>query len=164
MNEAVEEIRNKVQDVFNSGQMFTREDRQFDQYEICCESSGLTENPNFPNVSKIAGAIALLGVLMINLIQVHRVSSNSLFSSSLNDNNGFHATFVCLLGVFPLFLGNSHVFTNSFFFTFLNCIELFFISCKLTVNTEDMCAVGPTSGLTYRETKYPVKDAIREVH
>ena len=95
MNEAVEEIRNKVQDVFNSGQTFTREDRQFDHYEICCESSGLTVNSNFPNVSKIA---------IINSIQVHRVSSNSLFSSSLNDTNGFHATFLCLLGVFPLFM------------------------------------------------------------
>ena len=99
MNEAVEEIRNKVQDVFNSGQTFTREDRQFDQYEICCESSGLTENPNFPNVSNIASSIASLGVLMINSIQVHRISSNSLFSSSLNDTNGFHATFLYL---FPL--------------------------------------------------------------
>ena len=51
INEAVEEIRNKVQDVFNNGQTFTREDRQFDQYEICCESSGLIENPKFLNVS-----------------------------------------------------------------------------------------------------------------
>ena len=66
MNEAVEEIRNKVQDVFNSGQTFTREDRQFDQYEICCESSDLTENPNFPNVSKIAKATDSYGFYLQN--------------------------------------------------------------------------------------------------
>ena len=51
MNEAVEEIRNTVQEVFNSGHTFTRKDLQYDQYEICCTFSDLKEYPSFPNVS-----------------------------------------------------------------------------------------------------------------
>ena len=53
MNEAVEEIRNKAQDVFNRGQTFTRKDLYLDQYEICCTFSDLRPDSNFPNVSKI---------------------------------------------------------------------------------------------------------------
>ena len=76
---------------------------------------------------------------------------------------GFTPLF-CVYSVYFHYLCKiSYVITNSFF-DFFELYKLFFISCKLTVNTEDMCAVGPTSGLTYRETKYPVKDAIREVH
>ena len=55
MNEAVEEIRNKVQEVFNNGQMFTRPEGQpDDQYEICCTFSDLRPDSNFPNVSEIS--------------------------------------------------------------------------------------------------------------
>ena len=57
MNEAVEEIRNKVQDVFNIGQTLTRQDSNSYQYEICCRSSNLRVNPNFPHVSKITGKL-----------------------------------------------------------------------------------------------------------
>ena len=57
MNEAVEEIRNKVQEAFNTaGQTFTRQDKGHDQYEECCTFWGLIDNPNFPNVSKITPA------------------------------------------------------------------------------------------------------------
>ena len=59
MNEAVEEIRNKVQDAFNTaGQMFTRKDTHYGQYKICCEFPDLKEdNLMFPNVSKIVAAL-----------------------------------------------------------------------------------------------------------
>ena len=53
MNGVVEEIRDKVEEVFNHGRTFTREDEDADQYEICCTFSDLRVNPKFPNVSKI---------------------------------------------------------------------------------------------------------------
>ena len=52
MNEAVEEIRNKVQEAFNTaGQTFTWKDKGRDQYKLCCEFPDLKDNPMFPNVS-----------------------------------------------------------------------------------------------------------------
>ena len=33
----------------------------------------------------------------------------------------------------------------------------------MTVNTEDMCTLGPNSGLLFVDTKYPEKDTVLEV-
>ena len=56
MNQAVEGLRNKVQEAFNTaGQTFTRKDTHHDQYKICCEFPDLKDDPMFPNVSKKLG-------------------------------------------------------------------------------------------------------------
>ena len=52
MTRAVQAIRNRVEEAFNAGKNFTRRDNNTDQYKICCTFSDLTENPNFPNVSR----------------------------------------------------------------------------------------------------------------
>ena len=53
MNEAVERIRNEVQEAYNTaGQTFMRKDVDATKhYNICCTFENLTTNPNFPNVS-----------------------------------------------------------------------------------------------------------------
>ena len=53
MNQAVERLRNKVQDAFNTvGQTFMWKDgNEAKRYQICCEFPDLSDNANFPNVS-----------------------------------------------------------------------------------------------------------------
>ena len=51
MNQAVEQIRNKVQKALNEGRTFTRVEPDADQYTPCCKMEGLKEDPRFPNVS-----------------------------------------------------------------------------------------------------------------
>ena len=55
MNQAVEQIRNKVQKALNEGRTFTRVDPDADQYTPCCKMEGLEEDPRFPNVSTVTG-------------------------------------------------------------------------------------------------------------
>ena len=55
MNQAVEQIRNKVQKALNEGRTFTRVDPDADQYTPCCKMEGIKEDPRFPNVSTVTG-------------------------------------------------------------------------------------------------------------
>ena len=54
MNQAVKQIRDIVEEVFNDGNIFTRKDTTQEQYEPCCQATELSENPGFPNVRPIA--------------------------------------------------------------------------------------------------------------
>ena len=50
MNQAVKQIRDRVEKEFNDGNIFTRKDTTQEQYEPCCQATELSENPGFPNV------------------------------------------------------------------------------------------------------------------
>ena len=54
MNDAVEQIRDRVEEAFNGGNIFTRKDTGQEQYELCKQATELSEHPGFPNVSCFA--------------------------------------------------------------------------------------------------------------
>ena len=55
MNQAVEQIRTKVQDALNERRTFTRVKSDADQYTPCCKMEGLKGDLRFPNVSTVTG-------------------------------------------------------------------------------------------------------------